>query len=482
MLALVAALLAAGIPVSTAACVDSSPACPGWKNSCSSPGVATTCPCMCGSAPVFTLQVSATLKNTPTTSVSNLPAFFGKEAGMYLGDAPASSINAACAQIQKGVFTFNMAVSTNSPKVGTLTLQITVVATGGCLASKFSPAGVQSFFVVKSGKYAGRKVAVFCGYNANVKVSSCPVYATGADITTLHKAGKAGKHLRLLKQNQNCQSCLDNCVCTNTNIYDNKCFPGDAQVMVSSPSGHVTKQLMRDVKVGDRVLACHPLHGNCGYEDVYFIAHAEQHGQSLYTRLVVEGPPSRVQGPPQLRVLELSPEHLVPVAEAPSAITYKYAREVQPGDAVALVQDYGAPSNKTSTIWGRVAAVSQAVKTGAFQPLTKSGTIVVNGVLASVHACPLTAPLDKWLPAGLSLRQGFFQAALRPLLWLYRMLGARATSMLGDVCVPLLVKMSRAFPFVSTATIMSCTVQDMSQEVQEVLEFRSPGDFNLCTI
>jgi hypothetical protein len=31
-------------------CVDSHAACPGWQGLCSTPGVATTCPCMCGAS------------------------------------------------------------------------------------------------------------------------------------------------------------------------------------------------------------------------------------------------------------------------------------------------------------------------------------------------------------------------------------------------------------------------------------------------
>jgi hypothetical protein len=66
-----------GLPLASAArvlhCVDTFAACPGWVGQCTVPGVATYCPCMCGGAPPPT-NPPPTTSPTPASPTPSTPA------------------------------------------------------------------------------------------------------------------------------------------------------------------------------------------------------------------------------------------------------------------------------------------------------------------------------------------------------------------------------------------------------------------------
>ena len=85
----------------------------------------------------------------------------------------------------------------------------------------------------------------------------------------------------------------------------------------------------------------------------------------------------------QGKFLELSPKHFLPVSpgsgQSFQEAVMKQARSVVPGDTVWAVE------SSQATAFG-VAHVEAVTKKGLWAPYTKRGTIVVNGVIASVHS------------------------------------------------------------------------------------------------
>ena len=83
------------------------------------------------------------------------------------------------------------------------------------------------------------------------------------------------------------------------------------------------------------------------------------------------------------KILELSPKHFLPVSPSSGQsfrqAVMRQAKSVVPGDTVWVVQSSQATAYK-------VAQVGAVSKKGLWAPYTQHGTIVVNGVVASVHS------------------------------------------------------------------------------------------------
>ena len=124
------------------------------------------------------------------------------------------------------------------------------------------------------------------------------------------------------------------------------CFPGEAMVQVRNKGA----TRMSDLQLGDDILVDH----NGNFEPVYSFGHRSETEVAEYFLLY----PS---------MLEVSSDHMVFV-ETKGAIP---ASMVQVGDKLVG----GAP----------VSTITRVTRRGVFAPFTPSGTIVVNGVLASSY-------------------------------------------------------------------------------------------------
>lgn len=123
------------------------------------------------------------------------------------------------------------------------------------------------------------------------------------------------------------------------------CFSGDMQVQ-EEQKGTI---LMRELKLGDKVLV-----GESRFERVYSFGHKDEHQKTSFLQFL----PSK---------LELSKDHMVMVSgKGPIP-----ASMVEVGDRFVGGE--------------RVQAVRTVPRTGVYAPFTASGTIVVNGVLASTY-------------------------------------------------------------------------------------------------
>ena len=127
------------------------------------------------------------------------------------------------------------------------------------------------------------------------------------------------------------------------------CFPGDATCEVQG-QGQVR---MSDIKLGDKVL----VQGG-KYETVYSFGHLARQVEATYLQFVAAG-----------FVLEISKDHMVFVEGGRSVP----ASIVKVGDKLLLTNGNAATVN----------AIRSVRKQGAYAPFTASGTVAVNGVVAS---------------------------------------------------------------------------------------------------
>jgi len=189
------------------------------------------------------------------------------------------------------------------------------------------------------------------------------------------------------------------------------CFPGHATVQ--TPVGH---KRMQDLRVGDRVLTVGP-DGALLFDDVYFFGHADPYSRAPYLglRLVDE-------------VLHLSSDHFVPIcrSQPKAACSWQnrlevHARNVKVGDAIWI-------KGQSSLGLKVVSAIETHVFSGLFNPYTRIGTIVVDGVVASCHSSWI---LDDIIPQSLqSSLPRLYQAIFLPGRWLYHLFGPSAASAL----------------------------------------------------
>lgn len=130
---------------------------------------------------------------------------------------------------------------------------------------------------------------------------------------------------------------------------------------------------LSDVRPGDRVLAMRE-DGSPTFSDVLIFLDRQPDGPRLFQVIETQDPPRR---------LTLTPAHLLFTADndtEPAAhFQATFASQVQPGQYVLVA---GGPDLQPA----RVTAVSMHVALGAYAPLTKHGTLVVEDVVASCFA------------------------------------------------------------------------------------------------
>ncbi|XP_024531827.1 warthog protein 4 isoform X1 [Selaginella moellendorffii] len=129
------------------------------------------------------------------------------------------------------------------------------------------------------------------------------------------------------------------------------CFPGDATVQMYN--GEI--KFVRELNVGDKVAV-----GKNIYSDVYGFGHKDADAISKFFQVHSAS-----------NMLELTAGHFVPVA-VNGKLMYKRAEDLKVGDS----------------LWesSKITEISKVEKLGLYNPLTLSGSIMVNNVLASTHS------------------------------------------------------------------------------------------------
>jgi len=138
------------------------------------------------------------------------------------------------------------------------------------------------------------------------------------------------------------------------------CFSGEMSVQVKG-KGFLS---MYDLQLGDEVLT-----GDDRYEPVYSFGHHQPTQEAHFLQVRLLSSSSKLRHPP----LEISRDHMVFVDGKSYPIP---ASRLKKGDRCIL-------SGNES--WATVTEIKQVVRKGVYAPFTVSGTIVVNGVLASSY-------------------------------------------------------------------------------------------------
>lgn len=183
---------------------------------------------------------------------------------------------------------------------------------------------------------------------------------------------------------------------------ESSCFPGDATVVTEDGSA----KFMNQLRVGDRVLVRYD-DGSTGLDDIYLFTHKEQDAVRVFVELTTES---------GHRLLATA-GHFIPISDTVDGCDWSRARmvsldQVSTGDLVWVADGEGS---RCSLVLHK----AQRHGRGVFNPLTLSGIIVVNGVVASSHS--------DWILDGIvsaSWQHTIYQFMFAPVRLFYQIVGA----------------------------------------------------------
>uniref|UniRef100_A0A914CPS4 Uncharacterized protein n=1 Tax=Acrobeloides nanus TaxID=290746 RepID=A0A914CPS4_9BILA len=146
-----------------------------------------------------------------------------------------------------------------------------------------------------------------------------------------------------------------------------QCFSGD--MLVQTPTGH---KRMDELELGDMVLSIEEAF--ITYSPVVMFLHKKSEEKAVYRQFVTD----------EGKTLKLTDYHLIYATDCKpnERLRLTHAKDVQLGQCIYVVEsEHGAilKSNK-------VVEISKVEETGIYAPLTSTGDIIVNNVLASCHS------------------------------------------------------------------------------------------------
>ena len=177
---------------------------------------------------------------------------------------------------------------------------------------------------------------------------------------------------------------------------DPNCFPASSYARLADGS----RKKMSDLHIGDTVLTVDPLTGTITPSPIYVMPHANINGNYVYKEITITSPLSNINTTTTrtrtTTTIKASPDHymlITPAAfnsDALNSDTPSWAHrkpipagKVQPGDRMWVLTE--PSSYHIST----VIAVDTVLEQGQFAPLTLTGTIIVDDVVASVYSTML---------------------------------------------------------------------------------------------
>jgi hypothetical protein len=181
---------------------------------------------------------------------------------------------------------------------------------------------------------------------------------------------------------------------------------------------------MTDLQVGDKVLSVDK-HGAEFFDDIFFFGHADPSAELMYQVLHMP-----------VATLRLSSRHFLykcPSSRIPCTWedrVHTYAKDVSVGDFVWASGSSSDLLNSSTVATQKVLGLSRERAFGAYNPYTLSGSIIVDGAVASAHSDWI---FDDLVPASWSqYLPNLYQALFMPGQWLYHVCGvwaARALDM-----------------------------------------------------
>ena len=146
------------------------------------------------------------------------------------------------------------------------------------------------------------------------------------------------------------------------------CFPSGAVVKVQNKDGEVKQKKMANLDVGDEVMGWDEKRNRTVFTKVIMFAHLAPDAVDVeYLKITLEDG----------NEITPSGNHLVMVGKQKKAIL---ARKVKPGDILSSVDKNQEISPK------KVLTVENVIEQGIFCPITLSGNVIVDNVLASCYA------------------------------------------------------------------------------------------------
>ncbi|RZF35234.1 hypothetical protein LSTR_LSTR009358 [Laodelphax striatellus] len=147
------------------------------------------------------------------------------------------------------------------------------------------------------------------------------------------------------------------------------CFTGDS--LVSTSDGRQLK--LEDVRLGDELMSIDPHSGRVVYSEVILFLDRDPQETRPFLRITTSTG----------AVIKMTPSHLLlrVDSEKPLNLAAVFADSVKPGDSVLLANISGG-----EPIIDKVTHIDTFTTSGVYAPLTRTGTIVVNGVSASCYA------------------------------------------------------------------------------------------------
>ncbi|XP_063218456.1 indian hedgehog protein [Bacillus rossius redtenbacheri] len=168
------------------------------------------------------------------------------------------------------------------------------------------------------------------------------------------------------------------------------CFPGDATVAL--PGGRTSP--LSQLRLGQLVLAAHAASGEPVFSEVLAFLDRDPAPRRQFVRL------STASG----RNVTLTPAHLL---AAPGGC-HVFAGALRPGDEVLALGPGGGDPRPDAVV-----AAEPVLARGVYAPLTRHGTLVVDGVLASCYAVVRSQAVAHLALAPLRLAYNLRDAALR---------------------------------------------------------------------
>jgi hypothetical protein len=148
------------------------------------------------------------------------------------------------------------------------------------------------------------------------------------------------------------------------------CFSGEMAVELVDQEGSVP---IDSIKIGDYVRVSNDENnGRKKYSQVYSLMHYDKTLPADYLQLYTE---KSINKP-----LEISSQHMVFILKEDNKRVAVQAHSVKVGDRLVL-----APLDWTEEAGAQVTRIDQVWRRGAYAPLTMSGDVVVNGVVASSY-------------------------------------------------------------------------------------------------
>lgn len=150
------------------------------------------------------------------------------------------------------------------------------------------------------------------------------------------------------------------------------CFSGLSRVMVEGSDAALP---IRDLSIGDRVLSLDVATGSLHYDDVVAFLHRSGDESAYFHRLEAENDVT----------IHVTPSHLLFSADLEGSVLTS-AEAVPASDVTEGRYIFVAMGNASSVSAVKVRHVRVMREVGVYAPLTRTGTIVVDGVIASCYA------------------------------------------------------------------------------------------------